>query len=163
MTLSLGTKARERIEQAARALVRKVQRRSNRSSQSEQSLVLAVTNCHPTRVVLYAASFQSGWTVRFMKSLGEVADAASTERPKAVFYDQTAGDPDWPRYCSSLSREGVPFVSLAHKNDDDTFLMVLAAGGYQAWGEPLTSEGVMNAVGFAEEVSWLPRVPVKGY
>jgi hypothetical protein len=49
-------------------------------------------------------------------------DIASAQRPKAVFYDHSAGDPVWRQYCSFLSREGIPFVSLAHKSDDEIFL-----------------------------------------
>jgi hypothetical protein len=52
-------------------------------------------------------------------------------------------------------------VSLAHKSDDETFFVVLAAGGYQARGEPLTSEEIVKVVDFAEEVAGMARVPVK--
>jgi hypothetical protein len=97
-----------------------------------------------------------------MKSLRAVLDAASTQKPKAVFYDHAAGDPAWRHCCSYLSREGVPFVSLAHKNDDETFFAVLAAGGYQARSEPLTSEEIVKVVDFAEELAGPARVPVRG-
>jgi len=161
MTRSLGNKALKRLERAARALVTQFQRRSGRGSQSEQPLVLAVTHCHPIRVVLYAAAFQGGWRFHFTKSLRAALDVASTRRPKAVFYDHAAGDPAWCQYCLCLSREGIPFVSVAHKNDDSIFFGVLAAGGYQACGEPLTSEEIVNVVDFAQEVAGLAHVPVK--
>ena len=126
----------------------------------EDPVVFAVTNRYPIRLVLYAAAFQGGWKVQFMKSLSEVKAATPVERPKAVFYDHAAGDPAWDRYCSSLSREGIPFILLAHKSVDETFLIALAAGGYHAWGDPLTSEEIVKAVNFAGEVAGLAHVPV---
>lgn len=161
MKVSLGKRAGKWLEQAARALVGRFQRDSSFGSQSEQPVVLAVTHCYSIRVVLYAAAFQGGWRVHFMKSLREVPDAVSAHRPRAVFYDHAAGDPAWRQYCSSLSREGVPFVSLTNKSDDETFFVVLAAGGYRVWGHPLTSEEIVNVVDFAEEVAGLARVAVK--
>jgi hypothetical protein len=158
--VNLGTKARKTIDQAARALLKPFQRRSGCGSRSEEPLVFAVTHCYPMRVVLYAAAFQGGWNLHFMNSLREVVDAASTQRPKAVLYDPAAGDPSWRQYCSSLFRDRIPFVCLAHKRDDDAFLSVLAAGGFQACGEPLTSEEILSVVDFAEEVGGMAHVPV---
>jgi hypothetical protein len=111
-------------------------------------------------VVLYAAAFHGGWKLHLMKSLGKVLEAAASRRPKAVVYDHRAADPAWHECCSALSREGVPFVSLAPSSDDETFLTVVAAGGYQAHDDPLTSEGVVDAVDFAEEIARLAHVPV---
>lgn len=130
----------------------------------EQPAVLAVTNRYPTRLVLYAAAFQGGWKVHFMPSLGDAVAAVPTLAPKAVFYDYAVGDPAWDTYCSMLSQQGIPFVFLANRNpqenNDKTFLIVLASGGYQAWGDPLTSEEVVKAVDFAGEVAALAHVPV---
>jgi hypothetical protein len=131
-----------------------------RANPDREAEVFAVTNCYPTRIVLYAAAFQGGWKVRFMKSLQEALEATHLKKPKAIFYDHDAGDPAWDRYSSSFSREGVPFVLLAHKNDDETFMVVLATGGYQVWGDPLTSEHMVKAVDFAGEVSNLAKIPV---
>ena len=166
--MNLGTAARKRVQEVVRAFIKHVAftKRVQENSQAgshisdQETEVFAVTNCYPTRIVLYAAAFQGGWKVHFMKSLREALDATHSRRPKAVFYDHHAGDPAWDEYCSSFSREGVPFVLLAHKNDDETFLVVLAAGGYQAWGDPLTSEDIVKAVEFAGEVAELARVPV---
>jgi hypothetical protein len=127
---------------------------------AEEPLVFAVTHCYPTRLALYAAAFQGGWKVIFRKSIREAAEAAQSCRAKAVFYDPVVGDTGWRCYCSLLSREGVPFVFMAHPRDDDAFLAVLAAGGYQVSGDPLTSEEIVKAVDFAEEVAALARVPV---
>ena len=160
MNVNFGMKARRTIDQAARVIMKPFQRRAGSSSRSDEPLVLAVTHCYPIRVVLYAAAFQGGWHIHFMESLREVLDTANTQRPKAVFYDLTAGDPAWRMYCSSLFRKGIPFLSLAHKRDDETFLNVLAAGGFQVCGEPLTSEEILNAVEFAEEVAGMARVSV---
>jgi hypothetical protein len=157
--VNLRTKARRRIEQAARTFVKTFRRQLRRGSRSEEPLVFAVTHCYPMRVVLYAAAFQGGWNLQFLKSLGEALHAVSARRPRAVFYDHAAGDPAWRQYCSSLFREGIPFIALAHNSDDETFLSVLAAGGYPAFGEPLTSEGILNAVDFAEELAGRARLP----
>jgi len=160
--MNLGTTARERIKEATRALMKHFQQSpcaGSHNPNGEQE-VFAITNCYPTRIVLHAAAFQGGWKVHFMKSLHDALEAAPSRRPKAVFYDHHAGDPAWVQYCSSFSREGVPFVLLAYKSSDETFLVVLAAGGYQAWGDPLTSEEVVKAVAFAGEVAELSRVPV---
>lgn len=159
--MNFGMSARIRIRQAVLTAARYLRRNSRADSEGlDEPVVFAVTNCYPTRIVLYAAAFQGGWKVRFMKSLGDVLEAAYDRVPKAVFYDQDGGDPAWERYCSFFSFENVPFVLLAHTNADETFLRVVAAGGYQAWGNPLTSEEIVRAVTFAGEVAGLPRVPV---
>ena len=149
----------KRIKEASRALLKHFQQRTGSGSTGGETELFAVTNCYPTRIVLYAAAFQGGWKVQFMKSLHEAMQETYSRKPKAVFYDHNVGDPAWHQYCSSFSREGVPFVLLAHKSDDETFLIVLAAGGYQAWGDPLTSEEIVKAVVFAGEVADLARVP----
>lgn len=118
-------------------------------------MVFAVTRCYPTRLALYAAAFQGGWRVNFRKSIREAAETARSSGAKAVFYDPRAGDPGWKRYCSVLSRQGVPFVYLARCPDDDAFLAVLSAGGYQVSGNPLTSEVIVKAVDFAGEMASL--------
>ena len=153
--MNLGMKTHKWIEQAVRALMRYIQQNSRTHSSPEEPVVFAVTNCYPTRLMLYAAAFQGGWKVHFMKSLREAAETTRVQRPKAVFYDHTVGDPAWDRYCAALSLECVPFVLLAHKKVDETFLVVLAAGGYQAWGDPLTSEEVVKAVDFGVEMAGL--------
>jgi hypothetical protein len=153
--MNFATKARKRIQQALRALIS-----YSRKNSGKEPVVFAVTKCYPTRIALYAAAFQGGWKVHFMKSLQGAVTAAGSQRPKAVFYDHAIDDPAWDQYCSSLSRDGIPFVLLAHRNPDETFLVVLAAGGYQAWGDPLTSEEIVKAVDFAGEVAGLARVPV---
>jgi hypothetical protein len=124
----------------------------------EESLVIAVTNCYPTRILLYATAFQADWRMLFAKSLGEALDAARLRRPKAVLYDRATEDPAWREFCSVCSARGVPFVLLGRKEQDDSFLAVLTAGGYPAWADPLTTEEIVNAVSFAEEMSWLTRV-----
>jgi hypothetical protein len=151
--MSLGNMTSKRIREAFQGLIKQFQHRN-------EPLVFAVTNRYPTRVALYAAAFQGGWRVQFLKSLRQAAEMAREERPKAVFYDHASGDPAWDRYCSSLSGEGVPFVFLANRNDDQTFLSVLAAGGYHASGDPLRSEEIVKAVDFAGEVAALGHVPV---
>jgi hypothetical protein len=160
--MNLATVARKQVEQAGRALVNWFQRKCHGGPRdlSEGPEVFAVTNCYPTRIVLYAAAFQGGWKLHFMKSLREALEATHSRRPKAVFYDHHVGDPVWDQYCTSFSHMGVPFVLLAHKTDDETFLVVLAAGGYQAWGDPLTSEEVVKAVDFASDMAGLAPVPV---
>jgi hypothetical protein len=160
--MNLGTMARERINQAARALMNylRLNSRAGSGGSGQEPEVFAVTNCYPTRILLYAAAFQGGWKVHFMKSLRDALEATHSRRPKAVFYDHKAGDPAWDQYCSSFSCEGIPFVLLANKSDDATFLVVLATGGYQAWGDSLTSEEIVKAVDFAGEVAGLARVPV---
>jgi hypothetical protein len=158
--VNIRNTARRRLEQAARALMKPFRRPPGTDSLSQQPLVLAITYCYPIRVALYAAAFRSRWNLRFIKSLGNARNIASTQRPKAVLYDHAAADPAWSEYCAALSREGVPFVSLALGSDDDTFLTVLAGGGYLACGGQLTSEGIVNAVNFAEEIAGLAHVPV---
>jgi hypothetical protein len=153
--MNLGSKARTWVQQAVRALLS-----CTRQNSGKDPVVFAVTKCYPTRLVLYAAAFQGGWKVHFMKSLQEAVTATRSQRPKAVFYDHAVGDPAWDQYCSSLSHAGVPFILLAHKNLDETFLVVLAAGGYQASGDPLTSEEIVKAVDFSSEVARLAHAPV---
>ena len=123
-------------------------------SSARETLVFAVTNCHPTRVVLYAAAFQRGWKVEFMRSLRDVREAVRSRRPIAVFYEHANDGTPWDRYCSTLAGEGIPFVLLGHKSCDETFLILLACGGYHAWGNPLTSEEIVKAVEFAGEVPY---------
>ena len=157
--MTLGTMLQKRIRQATRAVLNSIHQISHsRPEKDEEPEVLAVSNCYPTRIVLYAAAFQGGWKVRFMKSLGEAHEASLFRRPKAMFYDRTAADPRWHQYCSSFAREGIPFVLLAHRNDDETFLDVLGSGGYPACGNPLTSETVVNAVILALEMASLTPV-----
>jgi DNA-binding response OmpR family regulator len=160
--MNLVMTARKRVKQIARAVIRHFQLDDHADSRrtGEEPLVLAMTHCHPTRVMLYAAAFQGGWKVHFVKSLREALETAHRQKPQAVFYDHAIGDRDWDHYCSALSRERIPFVLLAHKADDETFLLVLATGGYQTWGDPLTSEEIVKAVEFAKEVVGLARVPV---
>jgi hypothetical protein len=123
----------------------------------EESVVFAVTNCHPTRVAIYAAAFQGGWKVEFMRSLSDVLEATRSRTPKAVFYEHIGGGTSWDRYCSLLAGKGIPFILLGHKTSDETFLVLLAAGGYHAWGNPLTSEDIVKAVELAEEVAGMAR------
>ena len=160
--MNLGTTAGNIIRRAAQSVMRHVQQEvpGGLRHTDAEPLVFAVANCYPTRIVLYAAAFQGGWRVEFMKSLRAAVEAARSRRPKAVFYDHGGEEPHWDNYCSALSRQGIPFILLAHKNVDETFLVVLAAGGYQAWGDPLTSEDVVKAVEFAGELSGLAHVPV---
>lgn len=158
--MTLGTNAGKRLKQATRDLMSYLQNTgAGLGHPGEEPVVYAVTKNYPTRVVLYAAAFQGGWTIRFMKSLGEALAAAEHEKPRAVFYDHAIRDSEWDRYCASFSQAGVPFVLLAHKDDDETFLVLLAAGGYHAWGNPLTSENVVNAMSFAGEISKLAAAP----
>ena len=160
--MTLAT-TRKWIQQTLRALMTCTRRSAPpdpHDRRHDEPLVFAVTRRYPTRLVLYAAAFQGGWRVHFMKSLREVVKATGTRKPKAVFYDHAAGDPAWDQSCSTLSREGIPFVLLANKKVDETFLVVLASGGYQAWGDPLTSEEIVRAVEFAGEMLALSRVPV---
>ena len=158
--MNIGMMVRRRIREAARALLKHAHERFGSGSPNEWPVVFAVSNCYPTRIVLYAAAFQGGWNVQFMKSLREALEASYSRMPKAVFYDHRAGDPVWHEYCSSFAREGVPFVFLGHKSDDETFMVVLASGGYQAWGDPLSSEEIVKAVDFAVEVAGPTRAPV---
>lgn len=118
-----------------------------------EPVVFAVCNCYPTRILLYAAAFQGGWKVEFMDSLAQVLNAVRNRRPKAVTYDHAMGTRNWDRYCSALAADRVPFILLGHKSCDETFLVLLASGGYHAFGNPLTSEEIVKAVEFAEEVA----------
>lgn len=151
--MGLGNMTWQRIREAVQGLVKQFEHR-------DEQLVFAITNRYPAKVALYAAAFEGGWRVQFLKSLSEAAETAYQERPKAVFYDHAANDPAWDRYCSSLSNEGIPFVFLANRNDDQNFLKVLTAGGYHACGDPLTSEEIVKAVDFAGEVAALGSVAV---
>ena len=141
-----------RLKQTVRSLVGRLGGGSD-----DEPIIYAVSNCHPTRVALYAAAFQGGWKVEFMKSLQDVVKASRKRKPKAVFYDHGDGQP-WDQYCSTLSAQGIPFILLGHKRSDETFLVLLARGGYHAWGNPLASEDIVKAVEFAEEVAGLPHM-----
>jgi hypothetical protein len=118
-----------------------------------ESLVFAVTNCYPTRIALYAAAFQGNWKIVFMKSLREVQEAVRARKPRAIFFEHSPENTDWDRHCSAFATQDIPFILLAHRNCDETFLVLLAHGGYHAWGNPLTSENIVNAVDLAEEVA----------
>jgi hypothetical protein len=153
----------ERVRQTVRMLMRGLGRAVHAGSHAsvEEPLVFAVSNCHPTRVVLYAAAFQGGWRIEFMRSLRDVLQATRIRKPKAVFYDHATGpDEAWNQYCSVLASEGVPFILLAHKSCDEIFMVLLASGGYHAWGNPLSSEDIVKAVDLAEEVAGLSHAPV---
>jgi hypothetical protein len=153
--LTAGNKVKRAVQMLMHGLERAVH--SSPRESIEESVVFAVTNCHPTRVAIYAAAFQGGWRVEFMRSLREAVDAARVRKPKAVFYDHADQAP-WDQYCSTLAADGIPFILLAHKSCDETFLVLLAAGGYYASGNPLTSEDIVNAVNLAESVAALaPR------
>jgi hypothetical protein len=128
-----------------------------------ENLIYAVSNCHPTRIAVYAAAFQGNWKVTFLRDLDEVMKAVKRRRPKAVFYDHTNGGRDWDRYCSDLSQMGIPFILLAHKPNDETFLILLARGGYHAWGTPLASEQILKAVAFAEELGRTQTAAAAGH
>lgn len=159
--MGFGANFGKRIQSKARALWIRIHKNSSASARARREpLVFAVTRCYPTRLKLYAAAFQGGWKVDFRNSIRDAAEAAQVARPRAVFYDPTAGDPGWKRYCTSLSREGVPFVLVSHSWDDDAFLAVVAAGGYQVGGDPLTSEKIVKTLDLAGEVSALRRAPV---
>ena len=151
--MNLGINTFSRIRQAFWGLMKHFE-------PTEEAPVFAVTNRYPTRIALYAAAFQGNWRVHFMKSLRETAETARGQRPIAVFYDQYCADPAWGRYCSSLSGEGIPFVFLADKSDDEIFLNVMAAGGYLACSDPLTSEEIVKAMDLAGEFAGLVNVPV---
>ncbi len=116
-------------------------------------VVFAVSHCHPTRIALHAAAFQGGWKVLFMPGLREVLEAAQTQKPRAVFYDHSGSGTEWGDSCSTLAAQGIPFILLGHRTSDETFLVLLARGGYNAWGDPLTSEDIVKAVSLAEEIS----------
>jgi hypothetical protein len=121
----------------------------NRKDEPE---VIAITNCYPTRLILYTAAFQGGWKVQFLPSLRAALEGLGSRHPRAVLYDNTCGDSAWQGYCSAFSQCGIPFVLVDHKSNDETFLVALSAGAYPAWGAPLTSEGVVKAVEIAEEI-----------
>jgi hypothetical protein len=140
------------------SLGRAVRRGSHGSA--EESVVFAVTNCYPTRIVLYEAAFQGGWKVQFRKSLGDVLEESRSGKPKAVFYDYACGAAEWEQYCSVLAADGVPFVLVARKISDEILMVLLERGGYHAWGNPLCSEDIVKAVDFAEEVASLSGTPV---
>jgi hypothetical protein len=117
-----------------------------------ENVVYAVSNCHPTRIAVYAAAFQGHWSVEFKPSLEHVMEAVRIRRPRAVFYDHTNRGREWDQYCSEISRMGIPFILLAHKPHDETFMVLLSRGGYHAWGTPLASEQILKAVALAEEI-----------
>jgi hypothetical protein len=131
-----------------------------RHADEDEALVFAVTNCHPTRIILYAAAFHSGWHIEIMRTLGDMMEAIRTRRPKAVFYEHSDDGVAWDQYCSALARQDIPFILLAHKACDETFLVLLGAGGYHAWGTPLTSEEVVKALELVEEVGGLAQARV---
>jgi DNA-binding NtrC family response regulator len=160
--MNFKTKARKRIGQAGQALMKWFHQTlpASHALPDEEPQIFAVTNCHPTRIVLYTAAFQCGWKVQFMKSLREAIEVVHFRTPKAVFYDHAVGDQSWERYCSCLSRAGVPFVMAARNWDDETFLAVLKVGGYQVYGNPLTSEQLVEVVGLASEMARLANLPV---
>ncbi len=155
--------AGNRVRQAVRLLMQGIGRvvhvRSRESG--EESLVFAVSNCHPTRVALYAAAFHGGWKIEFMKSLRDVVDACRSRRPRVVLYDPLVGGPPWNAGCASLAGEGVPFILLARRISDETFMNLIACGGYHASGASLNSEDILKAVDLAEEVAGLVRAPVE--
>ena len=127
---------------------------------SGEEVVYAVAKCHPVRVALYTAAFQGGWKIEFKNSLQETLEAARFRKPKAVFYDHAMGDPTWDHYGSQFRLQDIRFVLLAHKASDEVFMIVLSVGGYYASGDPLTSEDIVKAVDFAEEVAGLSHVVV---
>jgi hypothetical protein len=141
-----------------RGLGRAVHAGSHRSG--EQPVVFAVSNCYPTRIVLYAAAFQANWNLEFVSSLDKVLAASRSRRPKVVFYDHACGLAKWDQCCSALASERIPFILLARKASDETFMRLLACGGYHAWGDPLNSEDLIKALDLAEEVDVLSRAPV---
>ena len=142
-------------------LLERLQRTIHPESAGSKSddVVYAVSRCHPTRVAVYAAAFQGHWKVAFFPNLGAVMAAVAKRKPRAVFYDHTNGGRDWDQYCSDLAHLGIPFILLAHKPNDETFMVLLARGGYHAWGTPLASEQILSAVEFAEEMAGMRAVP----
>ena len=110
-----------------------------------EPLIFAVSKCYPTRIILYAAAFQAGWKVEFLNSLDAVLAETRTRRPRAVCYDHTNADTGWDQCCSALALLNIPFILLAHKASDETFMTLLGCGGYHAWGNPLSSEDIVQS------------------
>jgi hypothetical protein len=156
--------SQSRLLQAVRMVMRifNFERAASREPHGDrhEALVFAVSKCYPTRIVLYAAAFQAGWKVEFLNSLDEVLAETRTRRPRAVCYDHTNDEVRWDQCCTILARRHVPFVLLARKASDETFITLLGCGGYHAWGNPLSSEDIVKAVELAEEVGSLSHAPV---
>src|SRR5579862_1717341 len=93
-----------RVGHAVRKLMNSIHRENHRG-RVDDGLVFAVTNCYPTRVVLYAAAFQGGWTVEFVRSLSDTVALTRFRRPKAVLYENTGDAKGWERHCAALADE----------------------------------------------------------
>ena len=149
--------------QALRSLLGEFGRMAQTASSHPNSRkpVFAVATCHPTRILLFSAAFQAGWSIVFLRSLNDVLEMSRTLRPKAVLYDHmTADRTDWAQYCSAFTSQDIPFVLLAHKNNDETFLTSLAHGGYHAYINTLRSEEIVRAVELADEMVGLSHTAV---
>ena len=127
--------------------------------------VWAVTNCYPSRVVLYAAAFHRGWRVEFVKSLALLEEAIREDKatngrlPRAVVYDVAVRDTSWREHCSRITDLGIPFVVISQRVADETFLSAMSAGAFYAGGEPLCSEEILKALALAEDVGTFTGKP----
>lgn len=125
-----------------------------------EPVVFVIANCHSTRVLLYAASFQAGWKLEFKRSLDEVLAASREQTPKAVLVEKDNGVVKWDRYCAFFSGQAIPFIVLGNGMSDDAFLALLSAGGYTTCGELLSSRDIVTRVNWAESLVSAPQVPV---
>ena len=113
---------------------------------SSAPVVLALTNCQHTKLIIRACAFLEGWHV-VIREAGPPEDS-EIRAASVVLLDLDSFDRDWRQELAQIASVRTCLALTAHMSDEN-FLRALALGARQLLPKPITGPALAEAVRFA--------------